>query len=148
MTGTKSPLKDRVLDHDDDLTEAVELLLQRANQRQVWLMFMDERGCLGGPLMPMSDYPVDPNQEIEIDDLGTVTQAYLLMNRAGALLTATGNASVVLAWERRGAAVVGDDDRNWARAMTEAAQAQDVHLRAQFIVHARGVRQLHSGDYL
>ncbi|HCS61161.1 MAG TPA: hypothetical protein DIW46_07175 [Microbacterium sp.] len=148
MTETTNPLKDRVLDHDDDLRDVVELLLQRANQRQMWLMFMDERGCLGDPLMPMNDYPADPNYEVDIDDLGTVTEAHVLMHRAGLLREMTGNASIVLAWERIGTEMISDDDRNWARAMAEASRLLDVPLRAQFIVHARGVRQLHPDDYL
>lgn len=148
MTETTNPLKDRILDRDDDLRDAVELLLQRANQRQMWLMFMDERGCLGDPLMPMDDYPADPNNEVDIDDLGTVTEAHVLMHRAGMLREMTGNASVVLAWERIGTEMIGDDDRNWARAMAAASQVLGVPLRAQFIVHARGVRQLHPDDYL
>lgn len=148
MTETTNPVKDRVLDRDDDLRDVVELLLQRANRRQMWLMFMDERGCLGGPLMPMKDYPDDPHNEVDIDDLGTVTEAHVLMHRAGMLREMTGNASIVLAWERVGTEVIGEDDRAWASAMAEASQVLDVPLRAQFIVHTRGVRQLHPDDYL
>ncbi|KDA06900.1 hypothetical protein DC31_06560 [Microbacterium sp. CH12i] len=114
----------------------------------MWLMFMDGRGCLGDPLMPMDDYPDDPYAVVDVDDLGTVTEAHVLMHRAGMLRQMTDNASVVLAWERVGTDAVGDDDRVWARAMAEAAELLDVPLRAQFIVHARGVRQLHPDDYL
>ena len=148
MTESTNALKDRVLDHDDELRDVVELLLQRANQRQMWLMFMDERGCLGDPLMPMDDYPADPNGEVDIDDLGAVTAAHLLMHRAELLRQMSGNASIVLAWERIGTAAVGGADRSWARAMAEASDVLDAPLRAQFIVHARGVRQLHPDDYL
>lgn len=148
MTETTNYLRDRVLDRDDDLRDVLELLLQRANQRQMWLMFIDDRGCLGDPFMPMSDYPMDPNEVVELDDLGAVTNAYLLMNRAGLILEATGNAGVVLAWERRGPSAVADIDRSWARAMAEAAAEMEIPLRAQFVVHSRGVRQLHADDYV
>jgi len=148
MTQTTDPLKNRVLDHDDDLREVLAVLLQRANLRQMWLMFMDDRGCLGDPLMPTSDYPEDPNEVVDVDDLGPVTEAHVLMHRAGMLRELTGNASVVLAWERPGSDAVTPGDRAWARAMADAARQLDIPLQAQFIVHARGVRQLHADDYL
>jgi hypothetical protein len=148
MTNTTNSLKSRVLDHDDDLRDVLEVLLQRANRRQMWLMFMDQRGCLGDLLMPIADYPEDPNNVVVIDDLGEVSDAHVLMHRAEALREMTGNASVVLAWERPGTSAVFPDDHAWAQAMAEAAQKLEVPLRAQFIVHSRGVRQLHPDDYL
>lgn len=148
MTTANSSLRDRVLDHDDKLRDVLQILLQRANQRQMWLMFMDDRGCLGDPLMPMDDYPDDPNDVVEIDDLGSVSEAHVLMHRAGMLRELTGNVSVVIAWERVGSDSVMNSDRAWARAMAEASQRLEVPLRAQFIVHSHGVRQLHPDDYL
>lgn len=148
MTDTSNALKSRVLDRDDDLRDVLEVLLQRANRRQMWLMFMDPRGCLGDPLMPIADYPEDPDDVVEIDDLGSVTEAHVLMHRAETLRELTGNTSLVLAWERSGTSAVFPADRAWAQAMASAAQKLDVPLRAQFIVHSRGVRQLHPDDYL
>lgn len=148
MTDTNSTLKNRVLDHDDDLRDALEILLQEAIRRQLWLLFIDDRGCLGAPLMPMDDYPQDPSEIVDVDDLGEVSQAELLMHRIGMLVNATGNSSAVLAWERRGTTAVRAEDRLWARAMAAAAAALAVPLRAQFIVHDAGVRQLHPDDYL
>lgn len=148
MTETSSPLRDRVLDHDDDLRDVVQLLMQRANRRQMWMMFMDERGCLGDPLIPIDDYPDDPDHTVDVADLGQVTEAHVLMHRAGALCELTGNSSVVLVWERIGGSAVSVEDRNWARSMAEAADVLGIPLRAEFIVHSRGVKQLHPDDYL
>lgn len=148
MTDARTTLKDRILDHDDELRDLLELLLQRANRRQLWLTFIDERGCLGDPLMPMDDYPDDPAELITTEDLGEVTQAHLLMQRMGMFREITGNASVVLVWERLGSAAVDADDRAWARAMRESARTLDVPLRAQFVLHGGGVRQLHPDDYV
>lgn len=148
MTDTRNTLKDRVLDRDDDLRDILQLLLQSASRRQMWMMFMDERGCLGEPLIPIDDYPDDPNHVVEVDDLGAVTEARVFMHRAGTLCEMTGNASVVLGWERIGGSAVSQEDRSWARAMAAAAGALGIPLRAQFIVHARGVRQLHPDEYL
>ena len=98
--------------------------------------------------MPMADLPDDPDETTETDDLGEVTHAALLAQRAGMLREVTGNEAMVLAWERLGASAITDDDRSWARAMADAAAQYAVPLRAQFIVHDRGVRQLHPDDYL
>ena len=143
-------LRDHALDDDDDLRDAVELLLHRANQRQLWLLFIDGRGRLGEPLMPMADYPSDPLEVVPIEDLGDVAQAQALAHRIGMLREFTGNVAVVLVWERVGDAAVGgeeDDVRLWARAMRRQTSSLGIPLRAQFLLHARGARQLHADDW-
>ena len=141
-------LRDHVLTGDDDLRDALELLLQRANQPQLWLLFIDRHGRLGEPLMPMADYPADPLEVVRTEDLGEVTQAQLLSQRIGVLLELTDNAAVVLAWERVGGEVVDDHVREWARAMKKQTALLGIPLRAQFLLHGRGVRQLHADDWL
>ncbi|MBS1675602.1 MAG: hypothetical protein JSS74_16745 [Actinobacteria bacterium] len=144
-------LRDHVLANDDDLRDAIELLLQRANQRQMWLLFIDGRGRLGEPIMPMADYPRDPLETVTVEDLGEVGHAQLLMHRMGLLRELTDNAAIVLVWERRGDDVVGgedDDIRIWARAMRRQAAALGLSLRGQFLLHDHGVRQLHADDWL
>ena len=144
-------LRDHVLTDDDDLSDAVELLLQRANQRQHWLLFIDGRGKLGEPIMPMADYPVDPCEAVTVEDLGEVGQAQLLAHRIGMLREFTGNAAVVLVWERVGGDVVGgegDAVRRWARAMKRQSASLGIPLRAQFLLHDHGVRQLHADDWV
>ena len=148
MTDANTTLRDLVLDHDDDLRDLLQVLLRQANRRQMWLLFIDEHGRLGDPLIPMDDYPDDPHEEVAVDDLGGVDQAHLLMHRGGMLCEATGNESVVLVWERVGPSTVDEDDRAWASAMADAAAALGVPLRAQFLLHNRGIRQLHPDDYL
>lgn len=148
MTDTNIPLKDRPLESGEDLRSLIEFLLDRANRRQMWLLFIDDRGCLGDPLMPMDDYPDDPTLITSADDLGEVDQATLLMSRIGMLREMTGNEAVVLVWERLGSSVVGVEGREWARAMRDAATALEVPLRAQFVLHNRGVRELALDDIL
>ncbi|GAB6856283.1 hypothetical protein [Microbacterium xylanilyticum] len=144
-------LRDHVLTDDDDLRDAVELLLQRANRRQLWLLFIDGRGKLGEPIMPMADYPSEPLETVTVEDLGEVRQAQLLMHRMALLRELTGNAAVVLVWERLGGDAVGgedDDVRSWARAMRREAASLGLPLRAQFLLHDRGARQLHADDWV
>lgn len=146
MTDTTVPLKDRPLESTEELRALIQTLLDRANRRQMWLMFMDDRGCLGDPLMPMDDYPDDPTEITSTDDLGEVDQATLLMHRMSMLREMTGNVAIVLVWERLGSSVIGVEDREWAKAMRVAAAALDVPLHAQFVLHSRGVRQLQIDD--
>ncbi|MBS1699145.1 MAG: hypothetical protein JST25_12170 [Actinobacteria bacterium] len=144
-------LRDHVLADDDDLRDALEMLLRRANQRQLWLLFIDGRGRLGEPLMPMADYPSDPLEIVSVEDLGDLGHAQLLAHRIGMLRELTGNDAVVLVWERVGGdAVAGEEDgiRLWARAMKRQAAALGIPLRGQFLLHDRGVRQLHADDWL
>ncbi|GAA4480710.1 hypothetical protein [Microbacterium panaciterrae] len=141
-------LRDHVLDGDDDLRDALELLLQRANQRQLWLLFIDGRGRIGEPLMPMADYPEDPHEVVTTEDLGEVSHSQLLSQRIGMLRTLTDNAAVVLVWERVGGEAVDDDVRIWARAMKRQAGLLEIPLRGQFLLHTHGVRQLHADDWL
>ncbi len=141
-------LRERALHSDDDLGDAIAILLTRADQRQMWLLFIDEEGRLGDPLMPMNDYPDDPLGTTWAEDLGEVGQAQLLMHRCGMLREALGHRSIVLVWERRGAETIEDAERAWARAMDDEARRLGVPLRAQFLLHDRGVRQLHLDDCL
>ena len=141
-------LHDHVLESDDDLRDALELLLQRANQRQFWLLFIDGRGRLGEPLMPMADYPTDPLEAVMSEDLGELPQAQLLAHRIGMLRELTGNTAVVLVWERIGDEVLEEEVRVWVRAMKRQTAQLGIPLRAQYLLHNRGVRQLHADDWL
>jgi hypothetical protein len=141
-------LRDHVLESDDDLRDVLELLLQQAGQRQLWLLFLDGRGRIGEPLIPMADYPEDPLEAVMTDDLGEVTHAHLLSQRIRGLRELTGNAAVVLVWERVGGEDVDGDVRAWARAMKREAARLGIPLRAQFLLHTHGVRQLHADDVL
>ncbi|QTV80524.1 hypothetical protein [Microbacterium sp. NIBRBAC000506063] len=137
-----------MLTTDDELRELLDLLLLRANRRQMWLLFIDELGRLGDPLMPMDDYPEDPRAMTTTGDLGDVSQSHLLMHRMGLIREAIGHESVVLVWERIGGSAITDADRCWGRAMAEEARLLEIPLRAQFVLHSQGIRQLHPDDYL
>lgn len=145
---TDTDPRTRVLHTDDQLRDMIDLLLQKANIRQMWLLFIDPAGRLGDPLMPMADYPHDPLELVRADDLGEVPQAQLLMQRTGMLREITGNAEVAFVWERRGDDVFRADELAWSRAMAEQAESQGIPLRAQFLLHDGGARQLHPDDYL
>ena len=140
---------DRVLRHDSDLEEVLELLLDRAlNPRQVWLLFLDAEQRLTGPVMPCDDYPLDPYGLEKTDDLGLVPCAEIFAAWIGGLLTGIGAARAVIVWERRGSRDFTPDERAWARAMALECGAEGVDLRAQFVLHDDGIRQLTADDHL
>lgn len=146
MTDTTPSLKDRPLETTEELRALIETLLDRASGRRLWLLFIDGRGCLGDPLIPMDDYPQNPMERVRSEDLGEIEHAGLLIQRIGMLREITGNEAVVLVWERLGSSAVGAADREWARAMLDAAGTFDVPLRAQFVLHGNGVRELQLAD--
>ncbi|WP_460519815.1 hypothetical protein [Humibacter antri] len=143
-----SPLHERMLDRDDDLGSFLEFLLLRANRRQMWLLFLDDRRRLGDPIMPMDDYPENPDGLVSTDDLGELPHARLLMHRAEMCRELTNNAAIVLVWERLGPCPIDENTRAWASAMAEAARDIGVPLRAQFLLHDGGIRQVHPDDYV
>lgn len=141
--------RDRALRHDSDLEEVLELLLDRAlNPRQVWLLFLDADQRLTGPVMPCDDYPLDPFGLEVTDDLGPLPCAEILAAWIGGLLAAIGAAQAVIVWERRGSREFTEDERTWAGAMAVECGAEGVHLRAQFVLHDDGIRQLTADDHL
>ncbi|WP_157540821.1 hypothetical protein [Microbacterium sp. XT11] len=142
---TASP-KNRPLRDDDDLRALLEFIVQSARRRQVWLLFIDDRDRLTEPLVPIDGYPADPHAMTVVPDLGEVTEASLLLQRAEMMRDALDAASVVIMWERPGARSIGLDDREWATAMRDAAFAHGIPLRAQYLLHSRGVRQIQVDD--
>lgn len=140
---------DRVLRHDSDLEEVLELLLDRAlNPRQMWLLFLDADLRLTGPIMPCDDYPPDPYGEFETTDLGVAPFAEVLAVRMRGMLSAIDAAQVVIVWERPGSREFTTDERAWAGAMAAECGAEGVDLRAQFVLHDGGLRQLTADDHL
>ena len=53
-------LREATFATDDELREGLRMLLQRANLRQMWLIFLDDGQRIGDPLMPMDDTPTTP----------------------------------------------------------------------------------------
>lgn len=139
--------RDRVLATDADMHELIELLLELANQRQVWLFVFDDAQRVVGPLMPMDDFPESPDGLVETDDLGLVSVPHVFVDRAGMVCEVLGAASIALVWERRGSEKFTAEDRAWARALAHEATEHGPRLRAQFVLHDTGLRQLTPDDY-
>ncbi|GAA1937868.1 hypothetical protein GCM10009775_32460 [Microbacterium aoyamense] len=149
MTSSRTRLdRDRCLTTDTDLADQLDRLLERAyNPRQLWLLFLEADDRLSDVIMPCDDYPSDPDELFTDPEAGLTDFAHLLADRLGRILELTGAARVVLVWERPGAATLGDDELNWARAMADACREEGVPLRAQFRLHDDGIRILTLDDY-
>lgn len=143
------PDRDRPLVTDDELLTTLEFVLEAANQRQLWFIMLGEDKRVVGPLMPMDDYPDDPEELVDTDDLGWVTFARVLMVRAAMFCGLAGGCEVVFVWERPGARNLTPGDVAWARAVLREAAADGLPgIRAQFVLHDDGIRQLRPDDLI
>jgi hypothetical protein len=150
MKPTEDELRGRApLTFDTRLQSVLQFLLTGANQRQIWLFFLDEGDRLIEPIMPMNDHPCDPYALEQVEDLGLVSAPELFVHRAQDISQMIGAASFVIVWERLGGEKYTSDDLAWAEAFAEHACAhpQRARLRALFLLHDRGIRQIAPNDY-
>lgn len=147
MTRIESPndpriSPDRVLEADTDLEEFLDVLLQDALRRQIWLLFLDADHRLIGPIMPMDDHPMRPDEVCATDDLGDVPFSRVLLARAGMIAEALDAASCVVVHERAGAAKPSAEVDEWALALRREATEAGLPLRTQFLLHDAGVAMI------
>ncbi|GAA4371950.1 hypothetical protein [Agromyces bauzanensis] len=128
---------------DHDVEERVAGLLQHAVRRQWWTLYLDADDVQMPLIMPMAGYPDRPDEPG--GDEGTAAQ--LLADRLSVIVREVGAAKVVFVWERPGRAETTPADREWAGALAAACRAEGVVVRAQLILHDRGVRWLAPDDY-
>jgi hypothetical protein len=125
------------LTSDDDIVERVTDLLERANQRQVWMLFLDEGDAQLPLLIPVSDYPIAPRDDEAPAFAATIAAA---MHEVDA-------ARVVLVWERYGGPDATPSDHAWCAAMAHACAEAGVSVRAQLLCHRNGVRRVPASEY-
>lgn len=148
MTATTPPYdRGHAFQNDEEIQELISHLLRGASRRRLWMFFLDENHVLLDPIMPLGDYPADPAKVERTPDLGAMDVATLLATRLRSVRDEVGAATLVLVWERRGPDVFSVADVVWARAMANAFASVDVEVRAQFVLHNRGVRQITADDY-
>lgn len=138
---------ERRLTSDAELAEFLGDLLQRATHRQFWMLFLDDEQRLMEPIMPMDDHPLDPGELAETEDLGLAPFARVVVDRVGMIVEWIGASSVVFVWERRGPDKFTPEDRAWAGGFADESGRVGLPLRAQFVLHSRGLRQIAADDY-
>lgn len=124
------------LSSEDAILDRVADLLERANQRQVWVLFLDDHDVQLPLLIPVADYPTAPNDDEAPAFAATIAAA------SGEI----GAAAVVLVWERYAGPDATASDRAWAAAMTQACPRAGVNVRAQLLCHRSGVRLLSDAE--
>lgn len=147
---TKSTAADRDAPLTDDLLleERLAFLLRRANRRQFWMLFLYDDDVQTEVVMPCEGLPRDPRQTSMTSDLGERAYADILGHRVADIMNEFGFAQAVFVWERLGGPEVGDEERTWASALAASCAHHGARVRAQFILHDFGVRQLAPDDYL
>ena len=125
------------LSTDALIEQRVDLLVGRAQRRQLWLMFLDASHVQLPLLIPIADIPVAPSA----DDIPR--WATLIDNTAEAVEAA----SVVVVLERYAPEQLTEADRSWARQLRDSCGMAEVALRAIVLSHRRGARLLAPDDY-
>lgn len=127
---------------DDRLCAKLAPVMQTALRRQLWLFFLDGDDEVVGPVMPCADYPIDPAEPVITADLGPAETSEVFGARFAALMEEFGFEFIALVWERIGDAELDDDTRRWASALGGVLAARGVGVRAQMLLHDRGLRML------
>lgn len=128
------------------LQEWLEEMLESALVHRVWLFFLDDDDRVLRTMIPIDDCPSDPNGPCVTEDLGIRTNAEVFAHRFAAFMEALGSAQLVLVWERRGSSRLTGADRMWPTALGRSCRSEGVQLRAQFLLHNHGIRQLVPDD--
>jgi len=122
----------------DALIEArVGSLIGRAQNRQIWLLFLDQNHVQSPLVLPISDVPVAP----AADDLDNWCE--LIRGTTEAVDAA----DVIVVIERYAPDRLTDADRGWARLLSDGCRVAGVTLRAVVLSHRNGVRLLAAEDY-
>lgn len=125
-----------LLTHDDVLERVRALVGPAAANRQLWIMFVDGDGRQTPVVMPVSDLPRNPGPG------GLPGLSAVLAELREDLATDLGPGSVILTYERFGAAPVRPADLAWGEALTGACAEAGVALRGVFLSTDGGVRPL------
>lgn len=108
---------------------------------------LDDQHRVVEPIMPFEDLTADPRELIEVEDLGLVAAPKLYADRIAFVCELMGATSFAVVWERQGGDRFTRRDLAWASDFADEAARLPVRLRAQFLLHSTGLRQLTTDDY-
>ncbi|WP_168627787.1 hypothetical protein [Cryobacterium sp. BB307] len=129
--------RERPLTNPIEIENRVTELLVHANQRQLWLMFLDDEQVQLPLLIPVDSLP----GELTEDD----ARAFALA--IGDTARNLDAASVLIVLEELHDGQLTDRDRAWARLLHAACDAQGTVVRGILLCHMRGVRWMPQDDY-
>jgi hypothetical protein len=122
---------------DAEIVERVAQLVGRANQRQLWLMFLDETNTQLPLLIPIDALPSEPTD---------VHTAHVL-DHVREVMDDMGASSLLLVHERYSASALTAQDVAWVSSLARACEASGVVLRAQLLSHRGGVRMIERDEF-
>ena len=146
LVGMSTRIDTSALTDDTRLVGYFTPILETAVRRQLWVFFLDEDDRPIGPAMPMDDYPDDPNRVLPTADAGLRKVAELFATRFARLMRECELAQILLVWERPGNRTLSGETLLWARALGAALSAENACVRAQLLLHSRGLRVLAPDD--
>jgi hypothetical protein len=97
--------------------------------------------------MPSDDLPGEPGERVRAEGLGDASYAQVLAARLPSIMELIGAEQPVIVWEHPGDGAHTDDALAWPRAVAAACLDQGVPLRAQFLLHDHGIRQLSVAEF-
>ena len=124
------------LERDAAIMERVADLIGRANQRQVWLLFLDELERQLPLLIPIESLPTWPSTQ----------ETAAVLDRVREVMGDIGARSIVVVFERYGPAALSEQDIAWASTVRDQCGSAGVTLRAMLLSHRSGVRWIAPDD--
>jgi len=119
------------------IEQRVESLIGKAQNRQIWLLFLDQNQVQSPLVLPVSDVPVAPAPD-DLDNWCELIRGTTQAVDAG---------DVIVVIERYAPDRLTDADRGWARMLSDGCRVAGVTLRAVVLSHRHGVRLLAAEDY-
>ena len=120
------------------IEQRVESLIGKAQNRQIWLLFLDQNQVQSPLVLPVSDVPVAPAPD-DLDNWCELIRGTTQAVDAG---------DVIVVIERYAPDRLTDADRGWARMLSDGCRVAGVTLRAVVLSHRHGVRLLAAEDYV
>jgi hypothetical protein len=122
---------------DSDIENRARELIGRANQRQLWLLFLDRDGVQLPLLIPIDGLPLEPTEQ----------EAESIVERLRELMERIEAVAVILVLERYGSDTLTAQDATWFRALAENCSSRGVDLRGLLLSHRAGVRWIKRDEY-
>lgn len=122
---------------DAEIERRIDALIGRANQRQLWLLFLDDEQVQLPLLIPVDHLPA------RLADDGADSFALAIHDTARTV----GAASVVIVMEELHGPEITARDREWARVIHSACDREGMPVRGIVLSHQGGVRWMPQDDY-
>lgn len=127
------------LDTTSRIERFARALLERANRRQTWIVYLDTERRPLPVLMPFESLPADPEQYFETAR-GTLQYPTVLATFAAECALEVGGESVLVVWERPSDEHLSQSEIDWVLALDTHFALAGLPVVAQLLCHNDGVR--------